>query len=473
MLRRLKFFFFVVFLVACIFTVFLVRHSMNTGVVVASVKTQDRGKSQLLDKYFQMIKDKISKGEDLNSIKNQVSNEILGEYLAKIKNSNSEGASKTDAEDGKNSTIKNVLKSTEPSEEKNIKQSKKPPEELSSETGHSEDPVDKLIKKSLKEEKERDHSEGDEVETTAPPVEEQEKEEEKASEKPSAVIEEANEDQELCPAKSDSLVGQLFVNQNIPKMEELEKHFSEKFGGWVKKGGAWKPTECKARTKVALIVPFRKRYEQLGIFVRHMHPMLKRQNVEYRIIIVEQSGDTPFNRAILFNIGYKESLKFNNFDCFIFHDVDLIPEDDRNEYSCPTSPRHMSAAVDKFNYHLPYASIFGGAGSFKRKDFEEINGFSNKFWGWGGEDDDLYQRITAKGFHLTRPSLQIGRYKMVRTHHHQSSKADPNRHSLLQNTVQRMPRDGLNTLVYKVLQVKEECLYTIVTIHVDKSMVKR
>lgn len=41
---------------------------------------------------------------------------------------------------------------------------------------------------------------------------------------------------------------------------------------------------------------------------------------------------------------------------------------------------------------LPYSNIFGGAGSFTREHFELINGFSNKFWGWGGEDDDLYKR---------------------------------------------------------------------------------
>ena len=46
-----------------------------------------------------------------------------------------------------------------------------------------------------------------------------------------------------------------------------------------------------------------------------------------------------------------------------------------------------------FLFRLPYASIFGGVGAFKRKDFEAINGFSNMFWGWGGEDDDLYQRF--------------------------------------------------------------------------------
>ena len=64
----------------------------------------------------------------------------------------------------------------------------------------------------------------------------------------------------------------------------------------------------------------------------------------------QQAGDNPFNRAILFNIGYEQALNFDNYDCFIFHDVDLLPEDDRNEYSCPTSPRHMSVAVDTHGY---------------------------------------------------------------------------------------------------------------------------
>ena len=41
---------------------------------------------------------------------------------------------------------------------------------------------------------------------------------------------------------------------------------------------------------------------------------------------------------------------------------------------------------------LPYKGIFGGAGAFRKEDFEKINGFSNQFWGWGGEDDDLYRR---------------------------------------------------------------------------------
>ena len=50
------------------------------------------------------------------------------------------------------------------------------------------------------------------------------------------------------------------------------------------------------------------------------------------------------------NIAFVEALKLHNFQCFIFHDVDLVPEDDRNMYSCPVQPRHMSVAIDEMGY---------------------------------------------------------------------------------------------------------------------------
>ena len=36
---------------------------------------------------------------------------------------------------------------------------------------------------------------------------------------------------------------------------------------------------------------------------------------------------------------------------------------------------------------------FGGVVAFNQEDFEKINGFPNTFWGWGGEDDEMYSRI--------------------------------------------------------------------------------
>ena len=59
------------------------------------------------------------------------------------------------------------------------------------------------------------------------------------------------------------------------------------------------------------------------------------------------------------NVGYAESLRDLDFDCFVFHDVDLILENDNAIYSCPERPRHLSTAVDKFNYDATYNAIFG------------------------------------------------------------------------------------------------------------------
>ena len=59
-----------------------------------------------------------------------------------------------------------------------------------------------------------------------------------------------------------------------------------------------------------------------------------------------------FNRGMLMNVGFVEAMADFNWTCAIFHDVDLLPEDDRNLYTCPQQPRHMSVAVDKFSYKL-------------------------------------------------------------------------------------------------------------------------
>lgn len=42
---------------------------------------------------------------------------------------------------------------------------------------------------------------------------------------------------------------------------------------------------------------------------------------------------------------------------------------------------------------LPYSEFFGGVSGLTVEQFRKINGFSNAFWGWGGEDDDLWNRL--------------------------------------------------------------------------------
>ncbi|GAA6068156.1 beta-1,4-galactosyltransferase 2 [Tachysurus ichikawai] len=53
-----------------------------------------------------------------------------------------------------------------------------------------------------------------------------------------------------------------------------------------------------------------------------------------------------------------------------------------------------SDAISDTGFHqgLPYAGYFGGVSGLSKKQFLKINGFPNEYWGWGGEDDDIYNR---------------------------------------------------------------------------------
>lgn len=94
----------------------------------------------------------------------------------------------------------------------------------------------------------------------------------------------------------------------------------------------------------------RDREKHLRMFLHNLHFLLAKQQMDYAIFIVQQAANQTFNRGKLLNVGFREALRLYDWQCFVFHDVDLLPEDDRNLYSCPQQPRHMSVAVDKFHY---------------------------------------------------------------------------------------------------------------------------
>ena len=50
------------------------------------------------------------------------------------------------------------------------------------------------------------------------------------------------------------------------------------------------------------------------------------------------------------NAGFIEAMKIDQFDCVIFHDVDMLPESDFNIYQCQLDPTHLSPLIDKFDY---------------------------------------------------------------------------------------------------------------------------
>ena len=52
---------------------------------------------------------------------------------------------------------------------------------------------------------------------------------------------------------------------------------------------------------------------------------------------MDQVDSAPFNRGTLLNVGFLEARKLDNFTCFVFHDVDMVPETDIALYRCRES----------------------------------------------------------------------------------------------------------------------------------------
>ena len=64
-----------------------------------------------------------------------------------------------------------------------------------------------------------------------------------------------------------------------------------------------------------------------------------------------QRKPSMFNKAVIMDIGYIISSNISDFDCFIFHDVDMLSEDDRFMYSCKSDKAvHMGAYHSKNKY---------------------------------------------------------------------------------------------------------------------------
>ncbi|XP_006143293.2 beta-1,4-galactosyltransferase 1 [Tupaia chinensis] len=265
-----------------------------------------------------------------------------------------------------------------------------------------------------------------------------------------------------CPEESPLLVGPMVIEFNMPVDLDLVAATNPA----VKTGGRHTPKDCISPHKVAIIIPFRNRQEHLKYWLYYLHPVLQRQQLDYGIYVINQAGETMFNRAKLLNVGFREALKDYDYNCFVFSDVDLIPMDDRNTYRCFSQPRHISVAMDKFGFSLPYVQYFGGVSALSKQQFLKINGFPNNYWGWGGEDDDIFNRLVFKGMSISRPNAVIGKCRMIRHSRDKKNEPNPQRFDRIAHTKETMFSDGLNSLTYQVLNIERYPLYTKITVDI-------
>ncbi|XP_036179073.1 beta-1,4-galactosyltransferase 6 isoform X1 [Myotis myotis] len=228
-----------------------------------------------------------------------------------------------------------------------------------------------------------------------------------------------------CPEKLPYMRGFLNVNVSEVSFDEIHQLFSKDVD--IEPGGHWRPKDCKPRWKVAVLIPFRNRHEHLPIFFLHLIPMLQKQRLEFAFYVIEQTGSQPFNRAMLFNVGFREATRDRAWDCVIFHDVDHLPENDRNYYGCGEMPRHFAAKLDKYMYMVHHA-----------------------------------------GYNVTRPEGDLGKYKSI-PHHHRGEVQFLGRYKLLRYSKERQYIDGLNNLIY-VPAVLVDRLYTNISVNLTPEL---
>lgn len=149
--------------------------------------------------------------------------------------------------------------------------------------------------------------------------------------------------------------------------------------------------------KLGIIVPYRDRYEQLLQFKSHIKEYLSDKDIDYELIVVEQDDAELFNRGKLLNVGFKYACRLK-CEYVVFHDVDMLPID--VDYSWSDVPVHMATNFIPADTRVIFDEYFGGVTMFTTLDFLKINGYSNDYWGWGFEDDDLLYRCKLNELQL-------------------------------------------------------------------------
>jgi hypothetical protein len=156
---------------------------------------------------------------------------------------------------------------------------------------------------------------------------------------------------------------------------------------------------------LSIIVPYRNRRAHLERFVPYIQRYL--EGLTFRVLIVEQNDSKPFNRGKLLNVGF--SLERERCDYVCFHDIDMLPLEEC-DYSMPRATTHLAGQVEVYDFKMPYPEYLGGVVLALKDDFLRVDGFSNLYWGYGEEDDDLWLRFQISGIRvLHRP----GKFKSL------------------------------------------------------------
>lgn len=235
------------------------------------------------------------------------------------------------------------------------------------------------------------------------------------------------------------------------------------------------------KKKLGVCVPYRNREENLKIFVPEVSKYLKQNGIDHTIYIANQLDDNLFNRGLMKNIAAKYAFE-DGCDYIAWHDIDMIPRGRSADYSYPEKyPTHIATNLTKFNNGMRYEQYFGGVVLFTKEQVYKVNGYSNEYWDWGQEDDDLFYRCQLENyvdvkklisydnfkiaeFDGTSSFIEIKLsdelYKILRNDHTVSILCKPS-HNLEKNNIYLIGDKNKKFIEYPILKISDEESYKI------------
>lgn len=230
------------------------------------------------------------------------------------------------------------------------------------------------------------------------------------------------------------------------------------------------------KIKIAVISCFRdkgngERERERKIFIQLMNKLLQ-PYCTFKIYIIEQSDDgESFNIGKLKNIGFEIAKNEDKYDNYIFSDIDTIPDYDLMNYMCTKYKYPVSLAARGTRYETKnivnnkiVIPFLGAMVQFTEKLFTKINGYPNNFWGWGGEDSALFNRLISNQIlYIYYPKngsiIDFEENKKMTTitdikEKLQSEIKDNIKYEKLQTDFETANKNGLNSLQYNIIKRK-------------------
>jgi hypothetical protein len=212
--------------------------------------------------------------------------------------------------------------------------------------------------------------------------------------------------------------------------------------------------------RLAIVVPYRDREAHLGRFLPHMVDYFARDKldrlIDWRVYVIEQLGEQPFNRGALLNAGFLLAEPQSDYVCF--HDVDYLPV--WADYSYPFQPTRLiwhglTVGEDRENF-------FGGVVALDNRHMRAANGYPNRYWGWGFEDVEFAWRLRAAGLAIEH---RDGTYQpllhtsggLTDTGMNDRGRANAARWRERRDDLDRLrAEDGLDTLAHRVESLTDQ-----------------